>query len=107
MIAEAGTVVPSVKTSELPSFSRATESLYDMKSTPDEVVVGEPHRLDQVGGDRLAGVADGLRREPAALQLIQALDPGVRGGHDLEVLRIERRDVADVGRRPPRTAACR
>ncbi len=34
MMAEAGTVVPSVNTSELPSFRRATESLYDMKSTP-------------------------------------------------------------------------
>jgi hypothetical protein len=35
MIADAGTVVPRVNTSELPSFRSATESLYDTKSTPD------------------------------------------------------------------------
>ena len=48
MIAEAGTVVPSVKTSELPSFSSETAVVVGDEVDACEVVVGQPLRLHEV-----------------------------------------------------------
>ena len=58
--------------------------------------VVESVNLQQVAGHLLAGVALLLRGQRLALDVGDGLDAGIRQRDDVEVLEVERGDLADV-----------
>ena len=61
-----------------------------------DVAVAKAVDLQHVPRDELAGVALDLRGEALALHVLDRGDAGIRRHHDLEILRVERGDVADL-----------
>ena len=61
-----------------------------------DVVVSEPVYLQELLGDLLGSVAARLGGNRLALEIFDRVDAGIGAHDDLEILRIERRDVANV-----------
>ena len=61
-----------------------------------DVLVGEPVHFQELPGDLLGGVAARLGGDALALQILDGVDVGIDPHHDLEILRIERGEVADI-----------
>ena len=64
-----------------------------------DVLVGQAVDLQKLAGDLLAGIAALLGGDRLALEVGDRVDAGVGGDDELVILRIERGDVADIGRR--------
>ena len=61
-----------------------------------DVTVGEAVHLEELARDLLAGVAALLGGDALALEVRDLVDAGIGQHDELEILRIERRDIADV-----------
>ena len=62
-----------------------------------ERLVAQPGQLQRQRREQLPGVAPGLRRERLALHVGKRIHPGIGEGHHLEVLRVQIRELADLG----------